>query len=116
MTKPKPKLTPRAPGAARAPVDERAADALLARLEAREHAPPGAPAPSASAPATNDPRDVVRKGRLRADGSRSGAKVLRRLTIYLPPELAQKLDVEAATSGRDKSELVAEALAERFSR
>lgn len=118
MTKPKPKIVPRLPQGHRAPVDDAAATALLARLEAREHAPPSglAPVPSRavavpSGATGSDPRDVVRVGRLRADGTRAGARVLRRSTVYLPPELAQRLDVAAATTGRDRSEIIADALA-----
>jgi hypothetical protein len=33
------------------------------------------------------PGTVKRKGRLRADGSRVGAREMRRKTVYLPPEL-----------------------------
>lgn len=117
-TKTKPKIVPRLPQGHRAPVDDAAATALLARLEARESAPAPSLVPVTSravavpSSATgNDPRDVVRKGRLRADGTRSGARVLRRSTVYLPPELAQRLDVEAAKVGRDRSEIIADALA-----
>ena len=60
---------------------------------------------------SGDSRIVARSGRLRADGSRSGARDLRRATIYLPPDLARRLDVFAAEHGRDKSDVVAAALA-----
>ncbi len=47
------------------------------------------------------------RGIVERDG---GKKLLRRLTIYLPPELAQRLAVRAAETGDDMSAIVAEAL------
>jgi hypothetical protein len=67
--------------------------------------------PSASESAEGDRRVVVRKGRIRADGSRTEAPPRLRLTVYLPPELGRALDVHAASTGRERSTIIAEALA-----
>lgn len=108
MTKPMLQVRP----VARATVSDAAAESLLRRMEALEHVPAlvPTPAPSTPTPTTADARLVVRRGRLRGDGSRAGARTLRRLTCYLPPELAQRLDVFAATHGRDRSDVLADAL------
>jgi hypothetical protein len=104
----KPMLQVRAP---RPPVSDAAADALLRRMEALEHVPALVPTPAPSTPTTTaDARLVERRGRLRGDGSRAGARTVRRLTCYLPPELAQRLDVFAVTHGRDRSDVLADAL------
>jgi hypothetical protein len=50
---------------------------------------------------TPDAPGVVR----RLDG-----RVRRRMTVYLPPDLAQKLQVSAVTNGREVSDLVTEAV------
>jgi len=103
----KPTLQVRLPRA----VSDADADALMRRIGALEHVPPLVPAAAPSTATATDARLVVRRGRLRGDGSRAGARTLRRLTCYLPPELAQKLDVFAATHGRDRSDVLADALA-----
>ena len=107
----KPMLQVRA--ASRTTVTDADADALLRRNNALEHVPALVPTPALSTPTTTTPdaRLVVRRGRLRGDGSRAGARTLRRLTCYLPPELAQRLDVFAATHGRDRSDVLTDALA-----
>ncbi len=99
-------LEVRAPGA-RTLVTDHAAEALVARLSEREHAPAAAPPPT-------DARIIPRRGRLRADGTRTGAREVSRLTVYLPPALARRLAVYAADVGRDRSEITAEALVAWF--
>ena len=56
---------------------------------------------------------VRRVGRPRADGTRAGARTLRRMTVYLPPDLATRAKVAAAAEDRPASDLIAEAL-ERY--
>lgn len=64
-----------------------------------------------AAPARNyDGRLVQRKGRLRADGSRTAGSTLLRLTVYVQPDIGRALDVAAAASGRDRSSIIGEAL------
>lgn len=53
---------------------------------------------------------VARKGRILADGSRRGKRDLRRVTVYLPPDLAQKLSRHCFDSQRQISDFVAEAV------
>lgn len=67
-------------------------------------------------PKPKGPGVTWREGRLLADGSRRGAGWVRRMTIYLPPELARKLDVEAAERGEDKSTIIAEMLVDGLDR
>lgn len=62
-------------------------------------------------PKPKGPGITWRDGRVLADGSRRGAGWVRRMTVYLPPELAHDLDVAAAERGEDKSAIVADALA-----
>lgn len=95
--------------------DESKVRDLESRVEARQAAAPGAfrgfkrpDVPTSNAP--EDRRIVVRKGRIRADGSRTEAPPTLRITAYLPPELGRALDVAAATTGREKSSIIAEAL------
>ena len=123
----KPRAIPRRPG--RKSVDEAAAQALEMKLEAREGsavpmssersdvrtfsdepAEPNQISRTAEAGADDDKRIVRRKGRMRSDGSHDGARTLRRLTVYLPPELARDLDILAAQRGRDRSSLITEAV------
>jgi len=100
---PKPLLAVRLPN--RTVVSEHAAEALVGRITAREQAP------ERSGVQTLDPRLVARKGRIKADGSRTGARVRRKVTAYIPPELGRRLDVHAASLGLERSEVLAEALA-----
>lgn len=123
----KPRAIPRRPG--RKSVDEAAAQALEMKLEAREGseiqrihersdvrtfsdipAQPTQISRAVESGADDDKRIVRRKGRMRSDGSHDGARTLRRLTVYLPPELARELDVLAAQRGRDRSSLITEAV------
>ena len=107
----KPTLQVRLP---RSTVTDADADALLRRINAREHVPPLVPvtrsATSTDAPDT-DTRLVTRRGRPLADGTRRNARTLRRLTCYLPPDLALALDVAAVKRNRSRSDVLADALA-----
>lgn len=47
---------------------------------------------------------------------RKDGRALRRKTLYLPPDLALRLDVHAARKGLDQSEIAASALAEWLDR
>lgn len=69
---------------------------------------------SARPPKPPGPGIVWRDGRVLANGGRRGAGWLRRLTVYLPPELARRVDVSAATTGADKSTIIVEALHQWF--
>lgn len=137
MSRERPKPALRKPGGVvRTPVSDEAAAALEARLNAREHeaaerfidvdeepdAKPANPptaqrpdedaSPALAAALAADTRNVLRKGRLRADGSRTPARVLRRLTVYIAPELGDALDVAALSAKRDKGDIAADAIAE----
>lgn len=57
-----------------------------------------------------DPSLVRRVGRVKADGSRTPARDLRRLTLYLPPEMAKAVDMRALDEGVNRSELIQAAL------
>ena len=113
MTKPMLQVRP-----ARTTVTDADADALLRRINALEHVPPLAPATS-SATSTDAPADapdadtrlVKRRGRPLADGSRRNARTLRRLTCYLPPDLALALDIAAVKANRSRSDVLTDALA-----
>jgi hypothetical protein len=61
--------------------------------------------------AQEDRRIVTRKGRILADGSRTAAPPRIRLTVYLEPDLGRRLDVYAASHGRERSGVLGEALA-----
>ena len=91
------------------PVSEEQARALEARWDGRQKQAAGAPMASASPP--SDGRIVARKGRILADGSRTEAPPRLRMTVYLPPDLGRSLDVAAVSMGREKSDIVAEAIA-----
>lgn len=106
----KPTLQARPAPGTRTPVPDDAAEALERKLAARERGSVQA-SERPSVQTSGDSRIVARSGRLRADGTRTGARELRRSTVYLPPDLARRLDVFAAEHGRDKSDVVAEALA-----
>lgn len=109
-------LAPRRPGQ-KAPPNEEQMQRLEAELEARGNGVAGqaierpdarTSKPRASASAG---RGVVeRVGRLRADGSRSGARTLRRMTIYLPPELARELEVHTLQCDDTVSNVIADAV------
>jgi len=106
----KPTLKARPAPGARTHVPDSAAEALERKLAARERGSVQA-SERPSVQTSGDSRIVARSGRLRADGTRTGARELRRSTVYLPPELARRLDVHAAEHGREKSAVVADALA-----
>jgi len=132
----KPRARPRAPRGAKA--DEDALSALEERYAREGTAPAGtsvgvstsrrldgqSPASEEVAssspvraqvkrpPKPTGPGIVWREGRLLADGSRRGAGWLRRMTVYLPPELARRLEVETLETGEDKSAVISTALAD----
>lgn len=114
----KPMLQVRA--VARTTVTDAAAESLLRRMEALEHVPSLVPTPTPNTPPPTDaPADapdadtrlVKRRGRPLADGSRRNARTLRRLTCYLPPDLALALDIAAVKANRSRSDVLADALA-----
>jgi hypothetical protein len=53
---------------------------------------------------------IERPGRVLADGSRRGAKTLRRLTAYLDPELARRLRGHALAHDATMSDVIGDAL------
>ncbi len=53
---------------------------------------------------------IERPGRVLADGSRRGARTLRRLTAYLDPELAARLRAHALDRDATMSDVIASAL------
>lgn len=115
----KPLLATRSPN--RTHVPDEVAEALVAKLTERESLPPltlAAPLPKASTMTTAAPkadrRNVERVGRVLGDGSRRGARTVRRLTVYLPADLAHRLELESAMTGDQKSELVERALSAYF--
>lgn len=61
---------------------------------------PVAPIQPATVPEAEQPGIVARQ-----DG-----RTRRRMTVYLPPELAQALKVQSAVSGKEMSDLIADAL------
>jgi hypothetical protein len=71
-------------------------------------APTGGEAASPSAPEPSSPK----KGLL----ERSGGRITRRMTVYLPPALAQRLVVHCAATGRPISEVASDALDRYLSR
>ena len=120
MRRPDPSATVAAEDAIRA-LEEKAealGNGIAGRVEeapAPEPAPPPAkPSPVVAVDASEhdqrqDTRIVHRKGRLLADGSRTEARTLRRMTVYLPPDLAMAIDRRALETGKTKSELAHEA-------
>lgn len=125
MAKKIPPVTARRP----APVPESVALELENAAEHRQRLPAGSvqtfERPHAYAPGTerlhvptferldasDDGRLVERKGRVRGDGSRSPASQRLRLTVYLDPTIGRRLDVFAASHGRERSQVIGEALA-----
>jgi hypothetical protein len=100
---PKPAIAIRRPPAAPSPADvERFVTA--GATPPAPATPPAAPAPATS-PVTATP-STARGLHVRKDG-----RVRRRITAYLPPELAQHLALNAVATGREVSDVVAAALA-----
>lgn len=67
--------------------------------------------PKTKAAASPKPRNIVeRVGRVTRDG-RTNARTLRRMTVYMPPELANQLELRALSSGKNKSTLITQAVA-----
>jgi hypothetical protein len=70
---------------------------------------------SAAQPDVAEGRGVIRQpGRLLADGTRKGARIARRLTVYLPIELADELADRARRERQSMSDVAASALAEHW--
>jgi hypothetical protein len=57
---------------------------------------------------------VTMPGRASADGSRKGAKVVRRVALYLPLEVADELERRALAGRQSLSDTAAEGLAEQW--
>lgn len=55
-------------------------------------------------------KTIARKGRLLADGTRTTPRQRVRVTVYLSPDVAHALSVTAAVVGRERSDIVNEAL------
>ena len=68
--------------------------------------------PPATAPAAADTFVAGEGPKPRTLVTRASGKVVNRTTIYLSPELAQRVRVYCATHGRELSDLVSEALAQ----
>lgn len=111
---PKPTLALRSPNT-RTQIPNDVAEALVARLTAQENPPSltlAAPLPKSSTVAPKaDRRNVERVGRVLGDGSRRGARTVRRLTVYLGASLGQRLELYSATTGDQKSDVVERAVA-----
>lgn len=58
----------------------------------------------------DDHRFVLRIGRLRQDGTRAGARVMRKMTVYLTPETVEELDLFCAFEKSTYSEVIDAAL------
>ncbi len=58
----------------------------------------------------DDHRFVLRIGRLRQDGTRAGARVMRKMTVYLTPETVEELDLYCAFEKATYSEVIEGAL------
>ncbi len=99
MPQPKPPLTPRRPLTPRSPAE--AVEAFVSHGPER----PGVPAPVE--PSQEFPRGP---GLVR----RASGRVRRRMTVYLPPELARELALHAVTQGEDVSDIVAAAVAKHL--
>lgn len=53
-------------------------------------------------------------GRLRADGTRAGAKTTRRTVLYLPIEVGDELEKRALAGRKSLTDCATEALAEQW--
>lgn len=91
--------------------DERGSEMTSRRPNVQTSVPPDAGGQKLRPPKPPGAGVAWREGRLTADGTRRGAGWVRRMTVYLPPDLAMKLDLRAAELGEDKSALIAEAVA-----
>ena len=124
MTKPKPKLEARKPGR-RTVVDDREADALVARLAAREDAPQGATASlqarttakrqaPVEAPHGAGERAVTRKRGAwtkETPYTRKDGTATRGTTVYMPVELAERLRRYAFTEDTKQNAIMVAAIA-----
>lgn len=98
--------------------------------EVREDVPPEPPAqlcvihqhpllPLSTIPVYEPPAErtmVVRRGRKCANGERRGARILRRMTTYYPPELFEEMQAFAFAEDMGLSELVQAAVREYLER
>lgn len=83
----------------------------VAGQEAPSQPPERPDAPEGPEPPEGGPTGhVERKGRLLGDGTRRGARELRRMTIYLPPDLAKRLTIHCAEIDQQYSQVIADAL------
>ena len=55
-------------------------------------------------------KTIARKGRLLAAGTRTTPRQRLRVTVYLSPDVAHVLAMAAAASGRERSDIVTDAL------
>ena len=89
-------------------------DAIEQLAEAKGNAIAGRairPAPERPiTPQTGHTGIIERPGRILADGSRRGAKTLRRMTVYLDPALAAKVKARAGELDQSMSDVIAAAL------
>jgi hypothetical protein len=58
----------------------------------------------------SDTRFVLRRGRVKKDGTVSGARVVRRLTTYLDPKVAEDLEAYAVIVDATMSEVIEQAV------
>ncbi len=86
---------------------------VLVSREVVESASPTAAATMGATPsASPNSRSLVeRVGRPLGNGSRKGARTLRRMTVYLQPERASQLAVRCAQTGENMSDVIERALA-----
>lgn len=93
-------------------LEQRHARVVREYVPARVEPPPPPPPP---APVMRDPPGVMRlPGRLLKDGSRRGAKVVRRVTVYLPVPVAEVLEERAFEWRMRLSDVATLALMEAF--
>ncbi len=76
--------------------------------------PPRPRAPRASAPRKTQPAPVMVEPPKRGHAIQASGKVVRRITLSLPPDVGQVLAHFCVESGRTQSDVVAEALREKF--
>lgn len=85
--------------------------ASAAAAAAAPVAPTEFTAPAAGLVESSSSRSLVaRVGRPLGDGSRKGARTLRRMTVYLQPERASQLAVRCAQTGENMSDVIERAL------
>lgn len=87
----------------------------------RDHVAPPAPPllPLSALPEYEPPEDhrlVLRRGRKRRDGTRSGTRIRRKMTVYIDPDVARELELYAAAEDLEYSEVVELALEQLLER